>query len=133
MEDLFISHCEMVPRDKLGGLYDAWRARNRSMALSIREAIRKGADGAVFITGAGHADRETGVPPHIEALMPGARQLSLSFAEVEKGEEAPAGYVDRSGAYDALWFTSRHEREDPCEEFKASLEKLRKRRMKGRP
>lgn len=133
MADLFISHCQMVPRDKLGGLYDAWRARNRTMALSIREAIRKGAGGAVLITGSGHADRETGVPPHIETLMPGARQFSLAFAEVEKGEESPAGYADRPGAYDALWFTARHEREDPCEEFKASLEKLRKRKMKGHP
>ncbi|MBT3435422.1 MAG: hypothetical protein HN435_16120, partial [Nitrospinaceae bacterium] len=129
----FISHCKMVPRDKMGGLYDAWRARNRTMALSIREAIRKGAGGAVIITGSGHAARETGVPPHIEALMQGARQFSLAFAEVEKGEESPAGYVDRPGAYDTLWFTSRHEREDPCEEFKVSLEKLRKRKMKGHP
>ncbi len=126
IEELYGSHCRVVPRERLGGLYDAWRARNRSMALALLRAIRGGAEGAVLIAGAGHADRAMGVPRDLASLAPGLGQFSLAFAEVRPGEERPEAYLERPGAHDALWFTSRHEREDPCLKYREGLERMRR-------
>ncbi|MEK6712075.1 MAG: ChaN family lipoprotein [Nitrospinota bacterium] len=126
VEEFFDSHCRVIPRERLGGLFEAWRARNRMMALSLARALKGGADGAALITGAGHADRVTGIPPDLAALAPGTGQFSLAFAEVRAGEEKPEAYLLRPGAHDALWFTAPHPREDPCVKFRGSLERFRR-------
>jgi uncharacterized iron-regulated protein len=124
--EFFESHCRVIPKERLGGLYDAWRARNRMMALSLARALRGGAEGAVLITGAGHADRITGIPPDLASLVPEAGQFALAFVEVRPEEVRPGAYPPRPGAYDALWFTARHEREDPCVKYRKGLERFRR-------
>lgn len=125
LDALFASHCRVIPRERLGGLYASWRARNRTMARSLQAAIRKGARRAVVITGAGHADKTTGIPFDIAKLSPNLRQFSLSFAEVREGIITPEGYT---GRFDAVWFTLRHDREDPCRKYRKALERLRDRK-----
>ncbi|MEE9275597.1 MAG: ChaN family lipoprotein [bacterium] len=127
LDALHLSHCRVVPRASLGGLYDAWRARNRAMALSLRAALANGSEGAVLITGSGHADRATGVPPEMADLSPGISQFSLAFTEVREDMRRAADYGGE-GAFDALWFTRRREREDPCRKHRRQLERLRDRR-----
>ncbi|MDA0999138.1 MAG: ChaN family lipoprotein [bacterium] len=128
IEDLFDSHCRVIPRAHLGGLYASWRARNRTMARSLQAAMQKGAKRAVVITGGGHADKTTGIPPDIAGLSPSLRQFSLSFVEVQEGIIVPGRYIDRSGSFDTLWFTLRHDREDPCRKYRKALERLRDRK-----
>ena len=127
LEEFYESHCRVIPKERLGGLYEAWRARNRMMALSLARALRAPggkADGAVLITGAGHADRVTGIPPDLASLSPGTGQFALAFAEVRPEETRPEAYLPRPGVYDALWFTARHPREDPCVKFRRGLERF---------
>ena len=127
LEEFYESHCRVIPKERLGGLYEAWRARNRMIALSLARALRapRGkADGAVLITGAGHADRAAGIPPDLASLMPEAGQFALAFAEVRPEKRRPEAYLPRPGAYDALWFTAPHPREDPCVKFRRGLERF---------
>jgi uncharacterized iron-regulated protein len=131
LDDLYESHCRMMPREKLGSLYDAWRARNRAMALSILDVVQRmnaeGGNGAIVITGGGHADRIRGLPPHVSKLNSGLTQFSLGFTEVSSLKSKVSDLIDHSGDYDALWFTGSPQREDPCVQFKKSLEKMRSR------
>ncbi len=132
LDDLYESHCRMMPREKLGTLYDAWRARNRAMALSILNVVQRvnagEGNGAIVITGGGHADRIRGLPPHVAKLSPGLTQFSLGFIEVNSLKSTVSELSVHSGDYDAVWFTGRPQREDPCVEFRKALEKMRSRR-----
>ena len=131
LDDLYESHCRMMPREKMGSLYDAWRARNRAMALSILNIVQRmnaeGGNGAIVITGGGHADRIRGIPPHVSKLGPGLTQFSLGFTEVGPLKRKISELIVHSGDYDAVWFTGSPQREDPCVQFKKSLEKMRSR------
>jgi hypothetical protein len=55
--------------------------------------------------------------------------------EVEAGENEPGVYADRLAGlpmpFDFLWFTLPVEREDPCEQFRQGLERLRNRGESG--
>ena len=126
LDVFFESHCRALPREKLGNLFESWRARNRTMALTMARALREGSEGALLITGGGHAERATGVPSDLDALAPGVEQFALAFAEVREGETRPEAYRARPGAYDALWFTPAHPREDPCVKYKKGLERMKK-------
>jgi uncharacterized iron-regulated protein len=104
------------------------RARDAVMADNLVRAAEVGAiDGAVLITGNGHARNDGGVPAAIARLRPGARRFSLAFLEVEPGLDEVATYAADYGAaalpFDAVWFTPRVDDEDPCEPLRKRSEK----------
>jgi uncharacterized iron-regulated protein len=128
LDTLFASHCRVLPKKELGGLYLTWRARNRAMALAFLKSLREGNEAVVFIGGGGHADRKVGIPADIGKIEPGLKQFSLAFVEVQEERLSPEAYLGSGKEFDAVWFTARHEREDPCVKYGRQLERLRRKR-----
>jgi uncharacterized iron-regulated protein len=122
------SHCGHVFGDMTGRLVAAQRLRDATMA-DVMLASRP--ETTVLITGSGHARRDYGVPYYILARDPSATVLSIGLRETRDRQEDPAAYVDQLDGldvpFDYLWFTSRTVSEDPCEQFRESLEELRRR------
>lgn len=120
------SHCGFAPPGMVEPMILVQRARDAHMA----EAVRKGAtaDGAVLITGFGHARTDRAVP--LQLVRRGAKPVaSLAILEVEKGKDTAPSYAAAFDAarlpFDFVWFTPRVDDLDPCEKFKAKLEKLK--------
>ena len=107
-------------------LIDAQRLRDATMAGVMLNARP---DTTVLITGAGHARRDYGVPVYLLERAPGARVLAIGLMEVASSLSAPADYLNPTPgldvAFDYLWFTTRVVSEDPCEQFREQLEKIR--------
>ncbi len=122
------SHCGYATPALVAGMSAAQRARDAVMADALLTA---GAEGAVLITGTGHARRDRGVPWYLTARGVADGVVSVALVEVQDGVEDPqaarAGF-DGSLPFDYLWFTPRVDDEDPCEKFRAQLEKLSVRR-----
>lgn len=122
------SHCGHALGELAGRLVEAQRLRDATMADAL---LAHRGEGAILITGAGHARRDYGVPLSLDARAPGARVLALALVEIVPGNDDPAAYRDRLQGlpepYDFLWFTAREERGDPCEEFRQGLERMRRR------
>lgn len=128
--EIFDAHCGVLPRDKVGPFVEIQRARDAHMARMIADASAAGLDGAVLITGAGHARRDRGVPLHMVRMAPGKRVAALALIEVVSEKAAAPLYAESYGAdtlpFDFVWFTARHELTDPCEKFFKELQKLKK-------
>ena len=122
------SHCGHATPALVAGMSAAQRVRDAVMADALLAA---GDGGAVLIAGAGHVRRDRGVPWYLAARGVADRVVSLALVEVQDGVEDPqaarAGF-DGSLPFDYLWFTPRVDDEDPCEKFRAQLEKLSARR-----
>ncbi|MCC6646543.1 MAG: ChaN family lipoprotein [Polyangiaceae bacterium] len=113
-EEIRVAHCDVLPPSALPSMAAAQRARDATLAATL--AAVPPAQGAVLITGAGHARRDRGVPAHLARRAPGAVVVSIAFVEVEHDKDDPAAY----GAlpYDAVWFTPRLDDLDPCRAFR---------------
>jgi uncharacterized iron-regulated protein len=113
-EEMFESHCRMLPANLAPAMALAQRARDASIALALSGAP----GGAVLIAGNGHVRLDKGVPLY---LPPGAALASVGFVEIRDGETDPRRYArGPSGepSYDYVWFTRPQARPDPCEAFK---------------
>lgn len=118
------------------GFLDARKARPFTRVQLLRdarfaEALRLGAaraKGAILIAGAGHARRDRGVPLHLQRAGVEPRDVfALGIIEVsENGNMAlsyGAVYGTERPPFDAVWFTPRQARKDPCEKFKTFRKK----------
>jgi uncharacterized iron-regulated protein len=116
LDEMFASHCDMVPREQLGGMVEIQRVRDAVMA----DAMLRGAEAreqAVLVAGTGHT-RDVAVPRLL--LMTGvddAQILNVGFVSVD-GEILEAH--DYGDDHDILVFTPGIEREDPCAAMKAA-------------
>jgi uncharacterized iron-regulated protein len=126
------SHCGHALGELAERLVDAQRVKDATMGDVMLAA---GDGGTVLITGTGHARRDHGVPLYVAARRPQTRLLAVRLVETIPGLEDPAAYADRLEGlpepFDLLWFTPRTEREDPCEQFRKGLERLRQRGDSG--
>ena len=120
------SHCGYAIPGMIEPMILVQRARDEHMA----QAVLAGAtpDGAVLITGFGHARTDRAVPARLRAH--GATSVaSLAFMEVESGHATPADYAGQGERgvmpYDFVWFTPRLDDIDPCVAFRAKLEKMK--------
>jgi len=118
LEEMFQSHCELIPRSQLGPMVTMQRARDARMAASLlRGAELRGR--AALVAGSGHA-RRAGVPAMLErAGVARAEVLSIGFLEV-----GPELHRIEDGAvqgFDLAVFTAPAEREDPCESLRRRL------------
>lgn len=127
--ELFESHCGYMPQEHMEPMMHVQRARDAQMAERLL-ASDKG-DGALLITGFGHARTDRGVPARLAALSPGAKVRSVAFLEVSAGKHEPQGYADHFGTgrlpFDYIWFTPAAQREDLCEKLRKQME------QKGQP
>jgi uncharacterized iron-regulated protein len=118
------SHCGHATPALIAGMSAAQRVRDAVMADAVLSA---GAEGAVLITGTGHARRDRGVPWYLAARGVAEGVVTVALVEVQEGVEDPrgvAGSFEGSLPFDYLWFTPRVDDEDPCEKFREQLRKL---------
>ncbi len=122
------SHCNLLPEAVIPAMVRVQRARDAAMAEVVADqAARPEISPVVLIAGAGHARADRGVPTRLRMLVPGVTVLSIAFLEVEADETNPAAYAEGLGAktlpFDAVWFTGRAEREDPCAQMERHVKK----------
>lgn len=113
---LFDSHCGLVPKSALTPMLNVQRMRDAILA----DNMLRNADGAVLITGSGHARKDFGVPLHLARRAPGRKTLAVAFVEVADGETAPESYAETFGGvlpFDYVWFTPRFDDTDHCAEL----------------
>ena len=122
------SHCHMLPEAMLDNMVAAQRARDAQIAERLAAAAQP--NGALLIAGDGHVRKDRGVPAFLALQVPGAPAASLAFLEVQRDEVEPQAYTAYFGRgpfpVDYVWFTPRLDDEDPCERFRAPLERLKK-------
>jgi uncharacterized iron-regulated protein len=109
------AHCGQVRDELREGLTRSQRLRDAMMADSAISGIGRG---IVAIVGSSHARRDVGIPLYLAARAPLARIYSIGFVEVSPGRIAPESYETESASgdapFDAIWFTPRVARADPC-------------------
>jgi uncharacterized iron-regulated protein len=148
MKSIFVSvHCGMDHGRMTERLYDTWIARNDRIALSVLELskavqaqdldeAKRKTGPVVIIIGAGHTEYGLGVIDRVHHLKPDIIQTNLAITEIDREPADLPHYLtplsleefEPVPPADFLWFTQRVSYEDPCEKFKATLEKMKKRR-----
>lgn len=123
------SHCGYLPSEAVPAMVRAQRARDAHLAMATERAAADRGAVAVLIAGLGHTRTDRGVPHYF--TDPQARQLTLSIAllEADPSDTDPMAHADRRDAtlpYDIVWFTPQMNRPDPCEQYRDSLEAMRK-------
>jgi uncharacterized iron-regulated protein len=108
------AHCGQGAEATLERMALIQRARDAQMAASLVDADR--GEGAVLITGAGHARGDRGVPMHLRVRRPDASTISLAFVEVSDAWLEPGAYAAARGwlPFDYVWFTPGVDTPDPC-------------------
>jgi len=127
-EEMYLSHCKMMPRKHLGAIANIQRARDAVMADTLAAE-----DKAVLIAGAGHTRRDRGVPYYLRRLRPTAKIVAVGYIEVDDNALQPTDYAAIYNAerlpFDLVWFTPRLDTVDPCEKFKSQLKKMKKKKI----
>jgi uncharacterized iron-regulated protein len=110
LDEMFASHCELVPREQLAPMVEIQRVRDAIMAdAMLRGAEERGQ--AVLVAGTGHT-RNEGVPRLLRmAGVEDAEIVSVGFVAVDPERSEPGEYGED---FDVLVFTPGIEREDPC-------------------
>jgi uncharacterized iron-regulated protein len=125
-QEIVVAHCDQLPASMIDPMVTVMQARDANMAdVLIDGAALEGRDGAILITGKGHARRDYGVPYHLNRLAPGQKTLSIAMVEVAEHETDPSAYAARFNAnvlpYDYVWFTPHPVRDPACERFADQL------------
>ncbi len=143
-EEIAASHCGQLPESMIGPMATVMTARDAQMAAVLkRGAGLAGHDGAILVTGNGHARNDRGVPFHLRRGLrrrdETAAIVSLGLVEVAEGVTEPAAYAEIIGAeflgaealpFDFVWFTPIADPEDPCAKFAKQLKQARERHEK---
>jgi len=120
-DEIRASHCNMMPESAIPAMVRVQRARDAEMAATVAAlAQRPGAGPVVLIAGAGHARTDRGVPERLGQIAPGLNVFSLGLIETEAAITDPAA---EPPPFDAVWFTGRAEREDPCAQLMRHMKK----------
>lgn len=123
--ELFDSHCGYMPQEHMEPMMHVQRARDAQMAERLLAADK--GEGAILITGSGHARVDRGVPARLAHLSSGAQVRSVAFIEVAADKHEPQDYAGRFGAgglpFDYVWFTPAAQREDLCAKLRERMEK----------
>lgn len=127
-------HCGMGNEKMQSRLYDTWVARNDKMALSITRLYQHYKGPIVIIIGGGHTEYGLGVIDRVTAVDKTIKQVNVALREISIEPSDLLEYVlplelagfEKVSPADFLWFTQRVSYADPCEEFKKSLQKMKK-------
>lgn len=124
------SHCGYARPAHVDAMVEAQRRRDATMADVVGESADGG--GAVVIAGFGHVRRDYGIPLYLRDRRPDLVTVSVAFVEEREGASGMAAYREGFDApelpFDYVWITPGRERPDPCEEFRAQLERMKARR-----
>jgi uncharacterized iron-regulated protein len=123
-EEMFQAHCGHMPREHLEPMVLIQRVRDARMAERMRQADP--GEGAILITGSGHARTDRGVPARLKIEEYGPVVRSVGFLEVSPDKPEPQAYAEAFGVahlpFDYVWFTPAAEREDPCEKLRKRMQ-----------
>ena len=113
------AHCGALPESYVPNMTAAQRVRDATLAEAM---LAPGRNGAVLIAGNGHVRRDLSVPLYLAAAAPGRSSYAVGILEVDPERPAPQAYLRTSASalpvYDAVLFTARRQRPDPCAAFK---------------
>lgn len=126
-------HCGMELENMQSRLYDTWLARNDKMALSIVQIAKQHNSPVIIIIGGGHTRHGLGVIDRVTAINKDLTQVNIDLSEISTQPSDLSEYMsllDLEGfapsfPSDYMWFSQRVSYKDPCEEFRASLKKMR--------
>jgi uncharacterized iron-regulated protein len=128
LDELYESHCEVMPKAALRSMVGVQRLRDATLADSLIDAA--GAGPAILIAGNGHVRSDRAVPWYLARRAPEAAIVTVMLLEVENGVHNPQDLIpadpDGKPAADYVWFTPRAERDDPCEELRKRFGKPNK-------
>lgn len=127
-DELFLSHCELIPKAGLRPMGVVQRLRDAVLADSLLTAAGK--DGAILIAGNGHIRSDRAVPWYLSRREPKAQALVVMMLEVDADAAKPEDLVpmtpENSPAADYVWFTPQAEREDQCAALRKHFSKKKK-------
>lgn len=106
----FTAHCEAMPLNMMGGMIEAQRLRDATLARATLDALKTYGAPVVLIAGNGHARIDWGIPAMIAVAKPDLTVFSVGFVE------APAETNDPRFHHTIV--TGPAERENPCDVFK---------------
>lgn len=86
-EAIRTGHCGLLPERQIGPMTRVQIGRDKAMALTLAESVRPGRT-AVLLAGAGHVDRQLGVPQHLPT------QLTVRSVAMVAGGAQPGGQFD---------------------------------------
>ncbi|MFN3202389.1 MAG: ChaN family lipoprotein [Bradymonadia bacterium] len=118
--EIVAAHCGHASGGLIPAMARGQRLKDATMAEALINAHEAG--GAILITGNGHARTDRGVPWYVRARA-GGKSVSIGLIQVTEGALDPDEAT--SMPFDYVWFTPRLDDIDPCERFKARLEKLK--------
>ncbi len=127
LDELYESHCQLMPRDAMAGMLHVQRLRDAVLADSVIDAAENGS--AILIAGNGHVQADRAVPWYLTRRAPDARIVSVMLLEADQSAKAPGDLIPKSPdgqpVADFVWFTPRVDREDPCEQLRKRFGKPR--------
>ncbi|WP_428262016.1 ChaN family lipoprotein [Haliangium sp.] len=126
LDELFESHCGLMPREALASLMIVQRARDALMADGL--ARHADPDGAILVAGSGHVRTDRAVPWYLgRAGVASAEEiLAIGFREVADELTEPTAYGDDGALpFDYVWFTPRANDIDHCKELEERMRKPR--------
>ena len=99
--------------------------------LVITQAVVNSKPPVVLVAGSGHVRNDYAVPKQLLGTFRRYSFLSVALIPVHPGALAPQDYLKGiPDAFDILYFTPSHTREDPCIQFSKQLEGLRHKGIK---
>lgn len=114
-ERIRVGHCELLPASQIGPMTRIQIARDRAMARTVQGLARPG-QVVVLVAGAGHVERELGVPRHLE------RGLRVKVVVARAGgapRDLPAA-MQAQGMVDLFLDTPALPERDHCEGLRRS-------------
>lgn len=123
IEDLVLSHCSMMPAERMRPMLHVQRYRDAHLARAMRQADE--VDGAILIAGNGHVRSDRGVPWYLSGSRLQSQNLMIVEATADAGDPLALVPADPAGtpAADFVWITPGAKREDPCLGLKKHLKK----------
>lgn len=127
-------HCGMGHEKMQSRIYDTWVARNDKMAQSINLLYKHYKGPVIIIIGGGHTEHDLGVIDRVKAIDKNITQVNIAMKEISVTPSDISEYLmplelegfNRVPPAQYLYFTQRVSYADPCEEFRKSLEKMKK-------
>jgi uncharacterized iron-regulated protein len=113
LNQVYESHCQMMPRDQLAPMLAIQLERDASMANAM---ITTEQGPSVLIAGSFHTLKDVGVPLHLQQLTH-SRLKTLLLSEVAQGKNNPEDYASSSEA-DYIWFTPMQSNQDHCADLR---------------
>ena len=122
LDQVYKSHCETMPKEKLTPMLQIQLARDASMAsamISDTQIINEKQRPSISIAGSFHTQKSIGVPLHLRQQT----QLSIKtllLAEVSETNEDPGDYATSLEA-DFIWFTPKQQDIDYCADLRTKI------------